>query len=123
MSSSLDPDQDRRSVGPDLGINCSKRLSADDKSRRQQGKSRPTAIDILIPYKHIDTAWQNCTWVTFYIWHRRILDTHTCGVEGKKTRISYRQVSLDSSSIPERNRMPSSPFMKLVKTTKKYVPH
>ena len=35
----LDPDQDRRFVGPDLGPNCLQRLSADDKSRRQQGKS------------------------------------------------------------------------------------
>ena len=28
MSNSLDPDQDRRSVGPDLGPNCLQRLSA-----------------------------------------------------------------------------------------------
>ena len=28
MSNSLDPDQDRRFVGPDLGINCLQRLSA-----------------------------------------------------------------------------------------------
>ena len=49
MSKSLDPDQDRHFVGPDLGPNCLKRLhsvspdlgpnclqrlSADDKSRR-----------------------------------------------------------------------------------------
>ena len=36
MSNSLDPDQDRHYVGPDLGQNClhcSKRLSQDDKSR------------------------------------------------------------------------------------------
>ena len=31
MSNSLDPDQDRHSVGPDLGPNCLQRLSADDK--------------------------------------------------------------------------------------------
>ena len=30
MSNSLDPDQDRHSVGPDLGPNCLQRLSADD---------------------------------------------------------------------------------------------
>ena len=30
----LDPDQDRHSVGPDLGPNCLQRLSEDDKSRR-----------------------------------------------------------------------------------------
>ena len=31
MSKGLDPDQDRRSVGPDLGPICLQRLSADDK--------------------------------------------------------------------------------------------
>ena len=30
MSNSLDPDQDRHSVGPDLGPNCLQRLSADN---------------------------------------------------------------------------------------------
>ena len=29
MSNALDPDQDRHSVGPDLGTNCLDRLSAD----------------------------------------------------------------------------------------------
>ena len=33
VSNSLDPDQDRHNVGPDLGPNCLQRLSADDKSR------------------------------------------------------------------------------------------
>ena len=32
MSNSLDQDQDRHSMGPDLGLNCLQRLSADDKS-------------------------------------------------------------------------------------------
>ena len=32
MPNNLDPDQDRRSVGPDLGPNCLHKLSADDKS-------------------------------------------------------------------------------------------
>ena len=32
VSNGLDPDQDRRSVVPDLGPNCLQRLSADDKS-------------------------------------------------------------------------------------------
>ena len=32
MSNNLDPDQDRHSVGPDLGPNCLQRLSVDDKS-------------------------------------------------------------------------------------------
>ena len=33
MSNSLDPDQARRFVGPDLGPNCLQRLSADDTGR------------------------------------------------------------------------------------------
>ena len=32
MSNGLDPDQDRRSVGPDLCSNCLQRLSADNTS-------------------------------------------------------------------------------------------
>ena len=32
MSNSLDPDQDRPLVGPDLGPSCLQRLSADDKT-------------------------------------------------------------------------------------------
>ena len=31
MSNSLDPDQDKHSVGPDLGSNCLQRLLAEDK--------------------------------------------------------------------------------------------
>ena len=31
VSNCLNPDQDRHSVGPDLGFNCLQRLSADDK--------------------------------------------------------------------------------------------
>ena len=34
MSNSLDPDQARRFVGPDLGPNCLPRLSADDIGRQ-----------------------------------------------------------------------------------------
>ena len=33
MSNSLDPDQARHYVGPDLGQNCLQRLGADDKSQ------------------------------------------------------------------------------------------
>ena len=40
VSNGLDPDQDRRSVGPGLGPNSWQRFSADDKSRRKQGKSQ-----------------------------------------------------------------------------------
>ena len=36
---SLDPDKDRHFVGPCLSPKCLRRLSADDKSGRQQGKS------------------------------------------------------------------------------------
>ena len=35
MSNSLDPDQDRHFVGPDLGPNCLQRLSADDPSKQR----------------------------------------------------------------------------------------
>ena len=42
MSNSLYPDQDRRSVGTDLGTNCLQRLSDDNKSRRWQEKSEET---------------------------------------------------------------------------------
>ena len=36
----MDPNQDWCSVGPDLGLNCLQRLSADGKSYRLQGKSK-----------------------------------------------------------------------------------
>ena len=39
LSNSLDPDQDRHFVGPDLGPYCLQRLSADDRSRHLQRKS------------------------------------------------------------------------------------
>ena len=39
VSNGLDPDQDRHSVGPDLGPNCLQRLKSDDKSRHLLGKS------------------------------------------------------------------------------------
>ena len=35
MSNSLDPDQARRFVGPDLGPNCLPKLSADDTGRQR----------------------------------------------------------------------------------------
>ena len=35
MSNSLDPDQVRRFVGPDLGPNCLANLSADDTGRQR----------------------------------------------------------------------------------------
>ena len=50
MSNSLDPDKARHTVGPDLGPNCLKRLSADDKIHRQQAKklSHITLIFLLV---------------------------------------------------------------------------
>ena len=39
MSSSLDPDQARQDVGPDLGPNCLQRLSADDTCRQKVNSS------------------------------------------------------------------------------------
>ena len=36
VSNGLDSDQDRRSVGPDLGPNCLQRLSTDDNSLRSK---------------------------------------------------------------------------------------
>ena len=34
MSNSLDPDQARQFIGPDLGPNCLQKLSAEDTSRQ-----------------------------------------------------------------------------------------
>ena len=39
VSHNLDTDQDRHSVGPDLGPSCLQRLSAEDKNRFFQGNS------------------------------------------------------------------------------------
>ena len=41
MSNGLDPDQDRHSVGPDLGPNCLQRLSVDD-SRKELTNTKDT---------------------------------------------------------------------------------
>ena len=35
MSNGLDPDQDRHSIGLDLGPNCLQRLSTDDNGRKE----------------------------------------------------------------------------------------
>ena len=47
MSNSLDPDQARRLVGPDLGSNCLPRLSADD-TGSQRVKSQTPEDDFLL---------------------------------------------------------------------------
>ena len=41
MSSSSGPDQDRHSVGPDLGLNCLQRLSGNDKTIQTKLKAIP----------------------------------------------------------------------------------
>ena len=46
MSNSLDPDQDRLSVGPDLGPNCFLRLSADYISCDKQGGVKELLVAI-----------------------------------------------------------------------------
>ena len=48
MSNSLDPDQDRQYVGPDLGPNCLQRLSADDTRRQRVYKLNLNIINISI---------------------------------------------------------------------------
>ena len=50
VSNSLDPDQARQNVGPDLGSNCLQRLAADGTSRqRVEGiKSFKTLTELLI---------------------------------------------------------------------------
>ena len=49
VSNSLDPDQDRRSVGPDLGPNCLQKLSADDTSRQ---RVKGTNSTVLVVHSH-----------------------------------------------------------------------
>ena len=49
VSNSLDQDQARRSVGPDLGPNFLQRLSADDKSRIWRGKSYGVQGEAILP--------------------------------------------------------------------------
>ena len=44
MSNSLGPDQARRFVGPDLGLNCLPRLSADNTCGQRVNKSLVTFI-------------------------------------------------------------------------------
>ena len=51
----LDPDQDRRAVGPDLGPNRLQRLPADDKIRRWQETARDT-----MPFSMLDNLSSIC---------------------------------------------------------------
>ena len=47
VSNGLNPDQDRRYVGPDLGLNCLQSLSADDNSSRRCSRERVKGIFVI----------------------------------------------------------------------------
>ena len=51
MSNSLDPDQARRFVEPDLGPNCLPRLSADDTGRQRVNANNKQEFEQ--PYQHL----------------------------------------------------------------------
>ena len=53
VSYSLDPDQARHYVRPDLGPNCLQRLSADDKIRRKQATSLLISVDFSILFETV----------------------------------------------------------------------
>ena len=59
MSNSLDPDQARHFVGPDLGPNLLHRLSADEKKWPPVGKQLDTD-------QRVDTAWPLAFGSNFY---------------------------------------------------------
>ena len=48
VSNSLDPDQARRFVGPDLGPNCLQRLSADNTCGERVNISKPTYFLVFL---------------------------------------------------------------------------
>ena len=60
MSNSLDPDQARHFVGPDLGPKCLQRLSADNKS--------PLAGKELNTEQLVDTTYWLKPWIELFIW-------------------------------------------------------
>ena len=53
MSNSLDPDQDRQNIGPDLGPNCLQRLLADNKSLQKQGELKMDKTSSVFNIKKI----------------------------------------------------------------------
>ena len=61
MSNSLDPDQARYLVGPDLGPTCLQRLSADN-TNRQRVKFAFDADSI------VKVMQRSCTWVVYSWW-------------------------------------------------------
>ena len=54
MSSSLDTDQDRQFVGPDLGQNCLQRLAADNIGR-QRVNTLFIILSVCAEYNHVRT--------------------------------------------------------------------
>ena len=57
MSNSLDQDQDRCSVGPDLDPNCLQRLSPDYKSPHKQGNSETPMLTYPERLEVLSLAW------------------------------------------------------------------
>ena len=55
MSNSLDPDQARRFVGPDLGPNCLPSLSADDTGRQRDNAKYPHFYLLIL--NHFIKEW------------------------------------------------------------------
>ena len=74
MSNSSDPDQARHFFQPDLGPNCLQRLSADNKSHHQQGKSEGKVLSsvgmqiLFFSLYHCFSRWQIDD--MFLIFHR-----------------------------------------------------
>ena len=56
VSNSLDTDQDRHSVCPDLGPNCLQRLSADDKSPPARKELNNQGISICVGIHNKETV-------------------------------------------------------------------
>ena len=57
VSNSLDKDQARHFVGPDLGSNCLQLLSADDKSRERVRDHSPVIKPIVVMGVTLGTAY------------------------------------------------------------------
>ena len=64
MSNCLDPDQDQRNVGPDLGTNCLQRLSADDKSQLAR---KELIIISVISKNYLIVTEEKCSFFNGYI--------------------------------------------------------
>ena len=62
MSNSLDPDQARLLVGPDLGPNCLPRLSADDTGRQRVKKMFQTRKESKFKISPVEDVCGNPEW-------------------------------------------------------------